>query len=415
MGVFGQYCRSQLDVIFKVDLTTGDTTIVGHTGLGKRTNDLIFDENGSIYGLIGSESELNANPNNPTEYFNAFNTNSTHFTYNGVDWTFQTPNFGFSMNGDPVTAYDSLGNLYYENMDPSGGNIVGCKVIKSTDNGATWLSSTTAVVGNDKNWIAADQTAGPYANYVYTTMTNSGVGSFARSTDFGASWQNTFSPSPQNLPGMTVAVGPNTIGGDVPGGAVYVVTNSNTTFVPRYTFYVSTNGGQTFTQKSAQFFANYVGTEVGGRHSVENMRTRPYPFITADNSYGTYRGRLYLVYASNTPAGNGNKPDIFSRYSTDQGATWSAPVVINDDANTTANHQWHPSIWCDKETGRLYTKWFDTRNVPTSDSAEVYASYSDDGGVTWVSNQFFLHPNLRLIAQPAEAVELHVIKVITMQ
>ena len=48
-----------LDVIFKVDLTTGDTTIVGHTGLGKRTNDLIFDENGSIYGLIGSESELN--------------------------------------------------------------------------------------------------------------------------------------------------------------------------------------------------------------------------------------------------------------------------------------------------------------------------------------------------------------------
>ncbi len=48
-----------LDVIFKVDLNTGDTTVVGHTGLGKRTNDLIFDENGSIYGLIGSESELN--------------------------------------------------------------------------------------------------------------------------------------------------------------------------------------------------------------------------------------------------------------------------------------------------------------------------------------------------------------------
>ena len=349
------------------------------------TSDEGFDN--FYIGVDFAEPHISANPNNPTEYFNAFNTNSTHFTYNGVDWTFQTPNFGFSMNGDPVTAYDSLGNLYYENMYSSGGNIVGCKVIKSTDNGATWSAAVTAVVGNDKNWIAADQTAGPYANYVYTTMTNSGVGSFARSTDFGASWQNTFSPSPQNLPGMMVAVGPNTIGGDVPGGAVYVVTNSNTTFVPRYTFYVSTNGGQTFTQKSAQFFANYVGTEVGGRHSVENMRTRPYPFITADNSYGTYRGRLYLVYASNTPAGNGNKPDIFCRYSTDQGATWSAPVVINDDANTTANHQWHPSIWCDKETGRLYTKWFDTRNIPTSDSAEVYASYSDDGGVTWVTNQ----------------------------
>ena len=48
-----------VDAIFKVDLTTGDTTIVGHTGLGKRTNALIFDENGNLYGLIGTESELN--------------------------------------------------------------------------------------------------------------------------------------------------------------------------------------------------------------------------------------------------------------------------------------------------------------------------------------------------------------------
>ncbi len=292
------------------------------------------------------------------------------------------------MSGDPVTAYDSLGNLYYENMYNSGGNIIGCKVIKSTDNGATWTSSVTAISGNDKNWIAADQTAGPYANYVYSTMTaGSGVGNFSRSTDFGATWQTTFSPATQSLPGMMVAVGPNKIGTDIPGGAVYVVTNSGNTFSPVYTFYASTNGGQNFVQKSAQIFANYVGSNVGGRHSVENMRTRPYPFITADNSYGTYRGRLYLVYASNTPSGNGNKPDIFCRYSTDQGVTWSPSVVINDDANTTANHQWMPAIWCDKETGRLYAKWFDTRNVPTSDSAEVYASYSDNGGVTWVTNQ----------------------------
>jgi hypothetical protein len=39
-------------------LTTGDTTFVGHTGLGKRTNALIFDENENLYGLIGSDGEL---------------------------------------------------------------------------------------------------------------------------------------------------------------------------------------------------------------------------------------------------------------------------------------------------------------------------------------------------------------------
>lgn len=339
-------------------------------------------------GVDFAEPHISANPNNPSEYFNAFNTNATHYTYNGLDWFFQSPGFGFPMSGDPVTAYDSLGNLYYENMYNSGGTILGCKVIKSTDNGATWSTAVTAISGNDKNWIAADQTAGPYANYVYTVMTaGGGVGNFARSTDFGATWQTTFSPATQSLPGMMVAVGPNKIGTDVSGGAVYVVTNSGNAFAPVYTFYVSTNGGQTFTQKSAQIFANYVGSNVGGRHSVENMRTRPYPFIAADNSFGPFRGRLYLVYASNTPVGNGNKPDIFCRYSTDQGATWSSAVVINDDPNTTANHQWFPAIWCDKETGRLYAKWFDTRNVPTSDSAEVYASYSDDGGITWAVNQ----------------------------
>lgn len=335
-------------------------------------------------GVDFAEPHMSSNPNNPTEYFNAFNTNATHYTYDGIEWFFQSPGFGFSMSGDPVTAYDSLGNLYYENMYNVGGSIVGCKVIKSSDNGATWSAALTSVAGYDKNWIAADQTSGPYANYVYTTMT---PGNFGRTTDLGQSWNQSWSFGTQTLPGMMVAVGPNTVGGDVPGGAVYVVTNSGNAFSPTYTFYLSTNGGQTFTLKSSQVFANYVGTNVGGRHSVENMRTRPYPFIAADNSYGSYRGRFYLVYASNTPAGNGNMPDIFCRYSDDQGATWSSAVVINDDPNTTLHHQWMPAIWCDKETGRLYAKWFDTRNVPTSDSAEVYASYSDDGGVTWVPNQ----------------------------
>ena len=53
-----------------------------------------------------------------------------------------------------------------------------------------------------------------------------------------------------------------------------------------YRLYRSTDGGATFTLMSTNNFANYVGTYVNGRNSVQNMRTRPYPFITADNSYG---------------------------------------------------------------------------------------------------------------------------------
>jgi len=47
------------DAIFKVNLSTGDTAIVGYTGLGKQTNAIAFDENLNLFGIIGSTTELN--------------------------------------------------------------------------------------------------------------------------------------------------------------------------------------------------------------------------------------------------------------------------------------------------------------------------------------------------------------------
>ena len=345
---------------------------------------ITIDDYDNFYlGVDFAESHISANPTNPTQFFTAYNTDGTHRTQDGHDWNDATPvAWGTSVNGDPVTAYDGSGNLYYENMF---GGITGCKVVRSANNGLTWSSSVTAISGVDKNWMAADQTSGPYANYVYTVMTSSSGGNFSRSTNLGASWSTTFTPTTQSLPGMMVCVGPN---GTTDGGSVYVVTNSGSAFASTYTFYRSLNGGSTFSLMSAQNFANYVGTNVNGRNSVENMRTRPYPFITADNSNGTYRGRLYLVYASNWPAGDGNKPDVWCRYSDNGGSTWSSEVKINDDANTQNNHQWAPAPWCDLTTGRLYVHWMDTRDDLTGDDeAMIYASYSDNGGVSFAPNQ----------------------------
>jgi hypothetical protein len=341
-------------------------------------------------GVDFAEGNIAENPAIPSLYFAAFNTNGTHHTEDGVVWAINNPSFGVSVQGDPVQTYDSLGNLFYENMY---GNITGCKVVVSTDNGATWSTAVTAIAGVDKNWMAADQTAGPYANYVYTTMTRNGGGNFARSTDHGLTWTTTFQPTTQSLPGMMVAVGPHQ---NIQGGAVYVVTNGGSAFASNYTFYRSLDGGATFSNMSSQFFSGYVGTNVNGRNSVQNMRTRPYPFIAADNSYGANRGRLYCVYASNDPPGDGNKPDIWCRHSDDEGVTWSAAIRVNDDANTTQHNQWHPAIWCDKETGRLYINWMDTRDTPTSDSALIYATYSDDGGATFATNNQISNKKMKI-------------------
>lgn len=352
----------------------------------------INDFDNFYLGVDFAEGHISANPLQPEEFFCAFNTDDSHYTMDGHNWVDSNPVWGIGMRGDPVTAYDGDGNLYYENMYGSP-NIQGCKVVVSNDNGQTWGTAVNAISGNDKNWIAADQTDGPYANYVYTTMTNSGTGRFSRSTDQGQTWQSTFNPSTQSLPGMMVCVGAN---GSTQGGSVFVVTNSGSSFSSTYTFYESNDGGATFTYQSAQNFAGYVGTNVSGRNSVQNMRTRPYPFITADNSYGPNRGRLHLVYATNDPPGDGNKPDIFSRYSDDGGTTWSNAKKVNTGFLPQNSHQWAPATWCDKETGRLYVQWMDSRDTPANDSALIYATYSDDGGETFKISQKISNEKMKI-------------------
>ncbi len=341
----------------------------------------INDYDNYVMGTTYSEGHISINPLNPLQFFTGWNINVAFYVHNGIDWI-QTPVSFPNAAGDPVTAVDSLGNLYYETMKSP---VTGCWVAKSTNFGQSWLfTNVTAVSGNDKNWITCDMTAGPYSNYVYSIMTSSGTASFWRSTDQGLTFSQTASLSPHNYPGAMVCVGPN---GSISGGCVYAVTHLGPNSAGTYTFHLSTNGGASFTTQSSVQWSNYIGTEISGRSTVNGMRTRPYPMIAADNSWGPYRGRLYCVYASNEPSGSGNKPDIFLRYSTDKGVTWSARKTVNDDPNTQNNHQFFPGIWCDNKDGKLYIKWYDTRNCPTSDSMDVYATYTSNGGETFAPNQ----------------------------
>jgi hypothetical protein len=46
------------DKIYKIDLATGDASLIGETGFDVTTNDLAFDENGTLYGIIGDAAEV---------------------------------------------------------------------------------------------------------------------------------------------------------------------------------------------------------------------------------------------------------------------------------------------------------------------------------------------------------------------
>ncbi|MBK8552107.1 MAG: exo-alpha-sialidase [Ignavibacteria bacterium] len=344
--------------------------------------DIITDASGFDNFEIGvdfAEQMLVSNPRNPLNMQFGVNSSSAgqnaYYTINGYDWIQSNPSYHSSTCCDPWSAFDSLGRLTY------GSGVTGQYVYRSSNGGATYGPAILSVSGNDRNTLAADQTNGPYSNYLYAAIT---PGNFSRSTNNGLNWSQTYTSS-NTIPGTMIAVGPN---GATQGGCVIYVTNTGTTANVTYTFHRSTNGGANFSVMSSQTVAGYVGTlNSAGRLVINNGRTRPYPMIAMDNSYGPYRGRLYLVYASNVPAGNGNKPDIILQYSTDQGATWSSRITVNDNANPQLSDQWFPAIWCEKETGRLYIKWYDTRENPASYAVNVYATYSDNGGTSFAANQ----------------------------
>lgn len=331
-------------------------------------------------GISGAEQQMSSNPRNPLQIFFGVNGASApqeayNTTNGGLNWSLVQPSYPGGTCCDPWSAYDSNGVLYYAS------GVSGQYVYTSTNNGNTWGSPVLSVNGNDRNTLAVDQSNGPYKGYLYAAIT---PGNFARSTNGNVSWTQTYSSS-NTIPGTMIAVGPN---GATQGGCVIYVTNTGTSQNVTYTFHRSTNGGANFSVMSSLTVAGHVGTlNTAGRLVINNARTRPYPMIAMDNSYGPYRGRLYLVYASNVPAGNGNKPDIILQYSTDQGATWSSRITVNDNVNPELSDQWFPAIWCEKETGKLYIKWYDTREGPATYTTGVWATYSTTGGTSFAANQ----------------------------
>ena len=78
-----------------------------------------------------------------------------------------------------------------------------------------------------------------------------------------------------------------------------------------------------------------------------------------DATGGPFNNRIYLVYTDETVNEN-NDTDILVRTSTDDGATWSAPVRVNDDATTRS--QFLPYIALDRTTGTVAVGFHDARN-----------------------------------------------------
>jgi BNR/Asp-box repeat len=137
-------------------------------------------------------------------------------------------------------------------------------------------------------------------------------------------------------------------------------------------------------------------THVGGFDFIPAQPDRSVdaePGLAWDRTGGPHAGRVYLVYTAEHP-NESNNTDIYVRHSSDNGATWSAPVRVNDDHS--ANSQFLPKISLDPATGNIAVVWYDSRNdlgtgpgdtdqIP-NDDAQFWGAFSINGGASFTRN-----------------------------
>ncbi len=336
-----------------------------------------------------NEVSIAVNPRQPNQL--AAGANINYFfrsTNGGASWTQSTMSSTLGVWGDPCLMYDGSNNLYFAHLsNPVSGYWIDRIVVqKSTDNGTTWNDGVGIGLQypkkQDKEWLGVDLGNTPYKNTLYCTWTEfDKYGSsspqdssrilFSKSTDFGVTWSAPLRINEKGgdavdedltTEGAIPAIGPN--------GEIYVAWAGPLGILVDRSF----DGGATF--GTDVFVTNQPG---GWDQTIPGIqRTNGFPTTLCDTSRSPYRGRVYITW-SDQRNGSDNT-DIFSAYSTDQGATWSLPVKVNTD--NTSRHQFFPWSCIDQATGVLYVLFYDRRNT-SGNATDVYLGKSTDGGVTF--------------------------------
>ncbi|UCF34571.1 MAG: hypothetical protein JSV78_04565, partial [Phycisphaerales bacterium] len=333
--------------------------------------------------FLSNETSIAAGAANPLHIVAAWNDWRESSTYpvsrlgvglsldGGATWTdfiLHAPTAHTGNAGDPMTAYDDrTGDLWVGGI--AWGSQGGIFVARKRPGEWTFDPPVMAreYYATDKCWMAAGPPPDdPEATRLYITY-NEGV---IISTDLGATWTDPVSLGEGQ--GFLPRLGPN--------GELFVVywDYSDGVMLRR-----SFDGGASFDPPI--LIANRLDVWPGGDGTrfPGLFRVPPFNYLAVDPNDGT----LYCVYFDTTSIlERDSNVDLYFSKSTDQGTTWSTPVVINGDSDPPGD-QFFPWLEVDRN-GRLHLLFYDTRHTTQSDGAvhgliDAYYATSDDEGESW--------------------------------
>jgi hypothetical protein len=328
--------------------------------------------------------------------------------------------FGFSTNTDPVLAFDRFHNLYYVHIafnnnrfattPPSGSGVLFVSTYRN--DGATYAKTVKIPGGSglnkapfevgpgssnfdDKEWMTVDNSlTSPFYGRVYVTWTK-----FSAQGGNSSVWISSCGgngPGKEECEEFTrgkvlnkpVAGGlvQESFPATAPDGTLYVAflqfQGGFGSSLPHAGVWVakSTDGGKTFSQTKVVDIRQIpspippAGTAANDGNNSFRTGTVPGVAVTDD-------GTVHLVWGQWVAGPPANAEVRYTR-STDGGATWSAPVSMNDVAT---GHQFFPSIAADGSN--VHVAWYDGRANPAGDpitDLQVFYNRSNNAGASFL-------------------------------
>ena len=350
-----------------------------------------------------SESDIRVNYFDPMKILSASNAITSggrqamfYSTDGGTSWGQTSLPFTASdtSHSDPTVDWTSDGRGWSSTLGIQGGTLR-MRNYFTTDNGATWTFEATpsgSQTSVDKQMVWVDHNSNsPFFNQQYAIWHN-GLPAFVsrRTAGNSGTWSTPLQVSGAESTGTA-------IGSDIKtNSAGEVFAFWPTTGNRRILVAKSTNGGTSY-GTPVQIATTFDGFDIG----VPSFNNRRALIYTASAAYKTQAknlaytswtdlsGETGCTSSANEPGSNINstcKTRIWFSRSTDGGATWAAPVKINNQAGL--NDQFNQWLVVDETNGAVAIMYYDTvADSPGRKKVHVYYQISTNDGVTWSTPQ----------------------------